>query len=1037
MWSSRYAMLRGNKLILVRGKKEEMEAAAAAAAAFAATASASFRAEHNLHPGPPTREFILMSGSYVSDVRELPNAAGKGKSLWMFRLHWPEGVKGYGLGARALSKGVLPSPVNRRAKSDGEDQEEEEDDYDEYIDASYRGGAGRVPSPPITPSVAGTSTTAAAAAAEEGGGVRGEEKKGATLQELAVQAAHTAKQQRTRAADIERAESHHQSLVTKGAGFAGVVVGGVVIGALTAGVGLLPYLGLVGAAAVAGGGAVAYTAAQAPSESRVVLAAETEAEARRWKGALELQIAVCEGRRPPPPPEIDLLGIDELIRSTAWRAVRVLEGVRVLEEEGGGREGGRRGKSKGQVLCRKVQVMIEATPIEVFMACMATEGPYRPPSVLPSIPPSAFSSTPLPPSITTAATTADHSSLPSPSPPPPPPFMRRIASSFTTIQRLDDHTDILHIRLRPPSLPSTPLTPPFLRPILRSFLHRFLAPRDFCVLRYWRLDDDGAYIICLASVEHPECPVEEGREGGKEGGLGTVRGTLQSVLSIAPRKDYADYEEDLPEALVSYIVEVDPGGWVGGGGRGREGGWWWNMGRGIRAMYADVVLAHILDVKEEVDAGRFRGRDGVKEEGGEEEGRTPMRQSLTQRLYEKALGPVRTSTSTKKGKKKSSSSSSSSSSGSGSGDGSMRQRKRMLSPMGERAEEEEEEDEGGREGGKGQQRTTTSVTAEAAALRNALAAKEFEVHRLEREIGRGGGTAMGVGGGAVLTTGGAEGGREGGREGLLDTKDRSLELFRRLQEQVNEVERLKRRYRSLTGLEYGLPFRASATGAASLPACLPPSLPASSATVHAGSGGGDGAGKTSQSSTSFLSSSSSSSSSSFSSSSSSSSFFGDVKRSLTPSREQQQQRQQQPQHRLPTSPLSAARKALMHRSGGSSSPRKGGKSGAKRGEGQRGGRKRKDGGREEELKEEEEEENGAYDWNEGVPDHWTSAATTRRREEGRKGGMVSMLAAALMGEGEGGGEGGNVLEEVEGTFVGLLIFCALLFLSLSLRAQVL
>ncbi|GAB5031720.1 Hypothetical protein NocV09_00602720 [Nannochloropsis oceanica] len=856
MWSSRYAMLRGNKLILVRGKKEEMEAAAAAAAAFAATASASFRAEHNLHPGPPTREFILMSGSYVSDVRELPNAAGKGKSLWMFRLHWPEGVKGYGLGARALSKGVLPSPVNRTAKSDGEDQEEEEDDYDEYIDASYRGGAGRVPSPPITPSVAGTSTTAAAAAAEEGGGGRGEEKKGATLQELAVQAAHTAKQQRTRAADIERAESHHQSLVTKGAGFAGVVVGGVVIGALTAGVGLLPYLGLVGAAAVAGGGAVAYTAAQAPSESRVVLAAETEAEARRWKGALELQIAVCEGRRPPPPPEIDLLGIDELIRSTAWRA-------------------------------------------------------------------------------------------------------------------------------------------------------------------------------------HPECPVEEGREGGKEGGLGTVRGTLQSVLSIAPRKDYADYEEDLPEALVSYIVEVDPGGWVGGGGRGREGGWWWNMGRGIRAMYADVVLAHILDVKEEVDAGRFRGRDGVREEGGEEEGRTPMRQSLTQRLYEKALGPVRTSTSTKKGKKKSSSSSSSSSSGSGSGDGSMRQRKRMLSPMGERAEEEEEEDEGGREGGKGQQRTTTSVTAEAAALRNALAAKEFEVHRLEREIGRGGGTAMGVGGGAVLTTGGAEGGREGGREGLLDTKDRSLELFRRLQEQVNEVERLKRRYRSLTGLEYGLPFRASATGAASLPACLPPSLPASSATVHAGSGGGDGAGKTSQSSTSFLSSSSSSSSSSFSSSSSSSSsFFGDVKRSLTPSREQQQQRQQQPQHRLPTSPLSAARKALMHRSGGSSSPRKGGKSGAKRGEGQRGGRKRKDGGREEELKEEEEEEKGAYDWNEGVPDHWTSAATTRRREEGRKGGMVSVLAAALMGEGEGGGEGGNVLEEVVGTFVGLLMFCALLFLSLSLRAQV-
>ena len=56
-----------------------------------------------------------------------------------------------------------------------------------------------------------------------------------------------------------------------------VYLGGVVIGALTAGVGLVPYLGLVGAAAAVGGGAVAYTASQSPS-SRVILAAETEVD---------------------------------------------------------------------------------------------------------------------------------------------------------------------------------------------------------------------------------------------------------------------------------------------------------------------------------------------------------------------------------------------------------------------------------------------------------------------------------------------------------------------------------------------------------------------------------------------------------------------------------------------------------------------------------------------------------------------------------------------------------------------------------------
>lgn len=37
-----------------------------------------------------------------------------------------------------------------------------------------------------------------------------------------------------------------------------------------------------------------------------------------------------------------------------------------------------------------------------------------------------------------------------------------------------------------------------------------------------------------------------------------VRGALHCVLAIAPRKDYAEFEEDLAEALITYIVEVPP-----------------------------------------------------------------------------------------------------------------------------------------------------------------------------------------------------------------------------------------------------------------------------------------------------------------------------------------------------------------------------------------------------------------------------------------------------------------------------------------------
>ena len=49
-------------------------------------------------------------------------------------------------------------------------------------------------------------------------------------------------------------------------------------------------------------------------------------------------------------------------------------------------------------------------------------------------------------------------------------------------------------------------------------------------------------------VTHSDCPEVKG----------VVRGTMHSVLAIAPRKDYADFEEDLAEALVTYIVEVRP-----------------------------------------------------------------------------------------------------------------------------------------------------------------------------------------------------------------------------------------------------------------------------------------------------------------------------------------------------------------------------------------------------------------------------------------------------------------------------------------------
>lgn len=55
----------------------------------------------------------------------------------------------------------------------------------------------------------------------------------------------------------EQLEKHHalDNNLSIGMKVAAVAVGGVVVGALTAGIGLVPYIAVVGAAAVASGGA--------------------------------------------------------------------------------------------------------------------------------------------------------------------------------------------------------------------------------------------------------------------------------------------------------------------------------------------------------------------------------------------------------------------------------------------------------------------------------------------------------------------------------------------------------------------------------------------------------------------------------------------------------------------------------------------------------------------------------------------------------------------------------------------------------------
>ena len=143
---------------------------------------------------------------------------------------------------------------------------------------------------------------------------------------------------------------------------AALAVGGVVVTALTAGVGLVPYITVVGMTAVAGGSAVAlqFRDNRRPLDSRLILACDTNAEAYEWKYAIEKSINKLEEKcKPMLPPSIDPFIISSIIGMSTvgggWKCVCVKEGMRVLEQM----------IPTIGTCCRKAQIVVGSTPVQV------------------------------------------------------------------------------------------------------------------------------------------------------------------------------------------------------------------------------------------------------------------------------------------------------------------------------------------------------------------------------------------------------------------------------------------------------------------------------------------------------------------------------------------------------------------------------------------------------------------------------------------------------------------------------------------------
>ncbi|XP_024540187.1 protein ENHANCED DISEASE RESISTANCE 2 isoform X2 [Selaginella moellendorffii] len=92
------------------------------------------------------------------------------------------------------------------------------------------------------------------------------------------------------------------------------------------------------------------------------------------------------------------------------------------------------------------------------------------------------------------------------------------------VEVIDDHSDVLHVCLTQD--------------------WRYLSPRDFCISRYWKREDNGAYTIFYRSVDR------------KATEPGHVRATIHSggymITPLTPSK-----------CMVESVFEIDAGGWPG------------------------------------------------------------------------------------------------------------------------------------------------------------------------------------------------------------------------------------------------------------------------------------------------------------------------------------------------------------------------------------------------------------------------------------------------------------------------------------------
>lgn len=348
-----------------------------------------------------------------------------------------------------------------------------------------------------------------------------------------------------------------QKMIVQGTKVAVAASAAAGVAILTAGVGLVAGLAFVGigaaAGATGGGASVLGIPMKRGNRSEIVIATASYEEAKVWKSTLDAhleyenlkettwgRILFSEGQANNAYLSHDLVASDAVNESkgaggektflfepsTQWRpldgwAVSLLgtgnQGLRVYREEKSASPTG-------------MDINFRNRPVKRILTTLSVDGgtcsPMKAHVVLHTSPLDAFMCI-----MSYAVTTGTNTSFGPRS---------EQSTSFRVIESIDDHMDVVHLVFRPIYLfPS------------------WTCPRDFVLVRYWRFEPDGSYVICYESVQHRDCPPIEGY----------VRGEMHQAYTLSPRKQaqrkgVSKQDWQSQECLLTAVVQVDPRGWV-------------------------------------------------------------------------------------------------------------------------------------------------------------------------------------------------------------------------------------------------------------------------------------------------------------------------------------------------------------------------------------------------------------------------------------------------------------------------------------------